>query len=298
MNLDIEKFNPKKVELIKKVEKYKNLKINGIEDKVGYQLVDTARKDLKATRGQITKAGKELRDEAVKFSKVVIAREKEFVAIIEPLEKELKEKTDTIDLIIEKEKRKTLLPERIAKLKEINVEVSDDELLEMDSKDYLIFFNEKKEEYLEEEARKIEEEKNRIRENKRLEEIKKEAADKAKKEAEEEAEAKRKADAEKIKLEREKLEFEKQKAENDKQKAEEEVKRIRKEVKDKLDREAREKLEAIEKQKVEEKKLNKLKEYKKFLKDNEWTEETSEDFKIVNTEDRVVLFKKVGVFNK
>lgn len=47
-NLNLDKFNPTKTELTALVEKYSILAINGVADKVGYEAVDKARKDLKA----------------------------------------------------------------------------------------------------------------------------------------------------------------------------------------------------------------------------------------------------------
>lgn len=65
---------------------FSELKINGLEDVEGFKKVSGARKTLKAERVQIEKDAKELREGALRFQKVVIAREKELIAIIEPVE--------------------------------------------------------------------------------------------------------------------------------------------------------------------------------------------------------------------
>jgi len=59
------------------------LKINGVDDKAGYELVKKARLDLKEKRVLITKTGKAMREQALSFQKAVISKEKELVAIVE-----------------------------------------------------------------------------------------------------------------------------------------------------------------------------------------------------------------------
>ena len=65
---------------------FKELKIEGQEDKAGLKVVETARKALKSQRVKIKKASESLRESAVRFQKAVIEREKSLVAIIEPTE--------------------------------------------------------------------------------------------------------------------------------------------------------------------------------------------------------------------
>lgn len=101
-NLNIEEFNPKKSELIELADSCKDLVIKDVDDINGYELVNTKRKELKNARVQITKIGKSLRDNAIKFQREVIAREKEFVGIVAPVEKKLE------DMINEHENRKVI----------------------------------------------------------------------------------------------------------------------------------------------------------------------------------------------
>ncbi len=134
-NLSLEKFNPKKSELIELSKKFQSLEIKGIDDVEGYKQVDEARKELKKQRVGVEKQGKEFRADALKFQKAVIAYEKELVEIIEPLEIELGKKQEVIDLEKHKIKMVALLPDRKARLLAIkHIEMpSDDEILEMDS---------------------------------------------------------------------------------------------------------------------------------------------------------------------
>ena len=68
---------------------FKELKIEGQEDKAGLKVVETARKALKSQRVKIKKASESLRESAVRFQKAVIEREKSLISLIEPTEKTL-----------------------------------------------------------------------------------------------------------------------------------------------------------------------------------------------------------------
>src|SRR6202008_4390419 len=110
-----------------KKAQYSALIISGIEDKEGYKAVDTARKDVKAIRVGVEKYCKNLRDEATKFSKSVIAEENKIVSSIEEIESSLQAKTDAIDaekekIRLEKENaEKARIQARVDALKQYNV---------------------------------------------------------------------------------------------------------------------------------------------------------------------------------
>lgn len=244
--LSLVNFSPKKEELELMIKKSKDLTIAGVEDKKGYDLVRAARMKFVKTRVQIGKDGKALRDEALVFNKKVIAREKELIAMIGPVEDELFHKERIINEEKEKLKNKEALPKRIERLKGIDAVVDNDFLLSMDDKKFNSFFIAKKDYYLAEKERKIkkeqekiEAEKKKLEENKRLEEAKKEAERQAKEDAIKEAElAKLKAEEDKRKaVEEEKrkaaeaIEAEKRRAEEERQKAEEEKLRLEREKK-------------------------------------------------------------------
>lgn len=78
-------------------EEYEGLTISGIDDREGYKRVSEARKILKGERVGITKDAKQLRDGANKFCSTVIARERELIKIIEPLEEKLYDQEKAID---------------------------------------------------------------------------------------------------------------------------------------------------------------------------------------------------------
>lgn len=282
MELNIEKFNPTKAELLVLADKAKGLVINGIDDMEGYQLVHKQRMELKNTRVQITKLGKSYREEAIAFQKAVIEKEKELVGIIEPIELDLQSKQDTIDLEKEKLQRAALLPERKFKLVAVNVEMSDDEILGMDDNQFEAFYNQKNGELLQArelrikaEQEKIDTENKRIADEKRIEEAKKEAEAKAKEQAAKDAElAKLKAEQEKEAAVQ---------AERDRQAREEAAK-------------AKVEADKIVKEKAEQAKLESEKKYQKFLKENGYTEKTKEDFYIAKVGSVIVLYKKVAEY--
>ncbi len=96
------KFEERKAELTTLAEDSK--RIVEIRDPVGYDECHAARMRLKNTRVAIEKTGKDARSDATAFSKAVIAREDELVAIISPEEKRLQGLQDAHDAIAQAEK--------------------------------------------------------------------------------------------------------------------------------------------------------------------------------------------------
>jgi len=314
-NLNLDTFNPKKAELQTLSAKYKSLTIKGVDDKDGYKAVDAARKELKTTRVDLKKKGKEMRDEANQFSKNVIKLEKELVWEIEPMEKELKEKQEAIDELVKIEKRKEGLPARRERLAEIWVEISDEENLAMDWDEFSNFFADKKMEWLEERERKIKEAEEKAAEEKRIveekeaekkreEERKKELAEAEKRAAEEaKKEAERKAREKIAKAKQDKVNAQ-EKAKQEKVRAEFEKARIEKEhkaeiAKIKEDAEKKKKMEEYEakmkkaQEEVEKEKAEKRVEYIKLRTSLWYTEKNKHEF-----EERQVWDWKFEIWRK
>jgi hypothetical protein len=283
MELNIEAFSPKKAELIAAAEKYRSLKIRGVEDEDGYVAVDAARKDLKSKRCEIQKTGKELRAEAIAFQKAVIAKEKEYVGIIEPLELELEAKQEAIDKEREMNARRGLLPQRKSLLKEMGIDIDDEAILLMDNGKFQEFYNQKKEQYLAEKERAMNEEKTKIENERRIAE----AREQARREAEERG--KKELELQKMKA-KEAVEKERKKAQEAQKMAEEARERVIAEQKDAADKIEKERIAAA-------KKLEGLKKYQAFLKSHGWTKENEDEFVIQREGDLISLFKKVGEFN-
>lgn len=222
-NLNIEKFNPTIAELTSLSTKYQGLTIAGVEDKDGYAAVDAARKELKKVRVQIQKTGKEMRSEALAFQKAVIAKEDEYVAMIEPLEKELAAKQKAIDDEQEKLDRVKLLPVRRKRLADYHLIEDDEVLLSMDSMQFDTYANQKiaavlaeREKELAEKERKLAEEGRIAEENARREREVEEARVRATREAEERAEREKQAEIDRLQREKEEVEAKRIKAEKNK----------------------------------------------------------------------------------
>jgi hypothetical protein len=310
-NLNLEKFNPQKSELITIVNGYKDLTINGIDDKEGYLAVHKSRMELKKIRVNIQNTGKELRADAIKFQKSVIDKEKEFIAIIEPVEQELADKEMAIDIQKERAKRLETLPQRVEMLGGIEIKLEDDFVLLMDDNKFSEFYNQKKGEYLQNkelklkaEADRLEAEQKKADEDKKNAEIAKEAERKAVEDGIKQAElAKLKAEEDKIKAvqeaERKAEEAKKQAIEAERKKAADEKAAILAEQKRKDD----ERLEAERKAKEEKQKaideqneLDKKKKYQKFLLSNGYSEKYKAEFYIAKENNKIILYKKVGEF--
>lgn len=288
-NLNLEKFNPTKTELLALADDARKLVINGIEDKAGYELVHTKRMELKKARVEIAKTGKAVREEALAFQKKVIAYEKELIGIIEPVEADLEAKQKAIDDAKLIEERKALMPERIAKLEAIEAVYSEDDILKMDGTEFQTFLNIANHEFLtakearikaEQEAKdaeikaaqdKLKAEQDALAEAKRVEEAKKQAI----KDAQEKAI--RDAELAKIRAEEEKAAA--VQAEKDRQAAEEKAKKEAENAR-------------IAKEKAEQDALEKKKKYQNFLDKHGYKDDGS--FKIERVGNKVVIYKKLG----
>lgn len=213
--LDLTKFDPTVAELNALVEKTSTVIVKDLTDKNAIAEVKKNRIELRDARVKITKRGKELRDDANKFAKAVIEKEKELVAIITPEEQRLQSIEDESAELIETEKRKADLPARLEKLSTIGdgVEISDEEILKMDSFAFDVYVNsrkaalmDKQREELEQREREVKEAELKVQREKEL----KEAEEKARIEEREKLEREKKEQEQREKEEREKLEKEKE----------------------------------------------------------------------------------------
>jgi hypothetical protein len=265
-------LDEKEASLIELASKFKGLKVNGVDDKEGFNTVRDGRLAIKKARVEIQKAGKALRENAVKFQKTVIERENQLIAIIEPVENELmmeesriaKEKEDL--RIAAERKENERIQARVKALSEFNyyLDLYDAKIMPEENFQALLGHAEaefKKQQEAEAKA-KAEAERVKREEEERLqrerEELARQRAENEAKEAEirasreklerdqrEREEYARKQEEEKqawLKAEREKLEAEKRAFELEKQKKEAEE-RARIESENRIKREAEEKAE-------------------------------------------------------
>lgn len=184
-------FDPNKDTLNKVKEEVS--KITADPEKITKEELETVsetRKTLVKYRTGIKARGKEVRDGAIKFQKDVIAYEKELIEIIEPEEKRLKEIEDGAKKYAMRQARLETLPEYKEKLASIgdSVEISDDELLDMDPTQFQQYYNDRREAHF-----------NALEEEKKI----RDAEEAAAKEAEEKRIANEAAEAERKKKEAE-----------------------------------------------------------------------------------------------
>lgn len=242
---DIERFDPTTQEL--------NLMVKEsalITEKTDPLVIRDTRLKLKNARIAITKKGKELREEALAFQRAVITKEKELIGIIEPEEERLAGIEELAKKRKEREDRIHLLPMRKEQIEKSGIvfDITDEELLDMDTPIFQSWLNEKISEKneadrlaLEAREREIKEAEERIarekemkkreeqarEEEKRLaeERIKQAEADAERRVKEAEERAKREAEAKEkarlMEIEAEKM----RKAEEAKKEAEEKAKR-------------------------------------------------------------------------
>lgn len=293
--MEIQEFSPAKAEIQAALLEVEGLTIAGVEDEAGYEAVKVGRKRLGDMRNKITKFGKGQREEAIRWQKEVLRQEKELVALIEPVESKLKAELERIDEEKKRKEREILLPIRKTMLAEIELELTDDEIVGYDEKEFAIFFQERKMQYLEAKERARKEEEDRKKREEELEQARKEAAENAKKEAEEKAERDKILAAEK--------------AEKDKQDAIDKIKRDQEE-KERKEKQAREQAikdeEArLENERKEQERNEKNRKYKAWLREN-GVEQGMGDQKIycvqladeqnviVRDENSFTLYKKVS----
>ena len=82
---------------IAEISKYKELRINGINDIAGYKAVFQALQDIKQDRIKVEKMRKALKQDALDYGRAVDAKAKEIQALIEPVEEHLKAEREAID---------------------------------------------------------------------------------------------------------------------------------------------------------------------------------------------------------
>ena len=305
---EVEIFNPTIAELTKIVGTAKDLVIADYKDKAQIEIVSAKRKELKKIRVAITNRGKELREEALAHQRKVIEKEKELVGIITPEEDRLQKLEDEALMKIEQDRRRGLLPDKLAMLKALGFEPTpeqQDNLLLLTDEGWADYYNrcvarkneadrialEEREAEQKRKEQELEDEKKRIAQE--------EAERKAKAEQEEKDRVAREEQAERERLQ--KIEDDKKKAIADAQAKERQEKEAKaREEKARADERARIEQEEKEKKAKEEAEriaLEKKKIYKQFLTDNGYTEELKNDYLIKNDNLVITLYKKVNTLD-
>lgn len=220
MNETIIKFDPTIEALHAIVEKTKNITATDLEDKSQLEVVKRNRLDIGKARIAIEKKGKELRADALKFQKDVIAKEKELLDIINPEEDRLKQIEKDAEALALKKERLAQLPERKERVEKAGITMTEEYILSLNMIDFEYNFNQLVAERNEKERLDIERvkqeqeaEKNRLENEKKQAEIQKirdeELKAKTEKETLERIEADKARQALKEKQEQERLEKDK-----------------------------------------------------------------------------------------
>lgn len=264
--MDLEKFDPTEAELRAVVEKTSTITATDLEDPKQLAVVRENRINLKNARVQIEKTGKALREDALRFQKAVIAKEKELVAIIEPEEDRLQAIESEAKQIAEMKKRQKDLPERRARLNEAaqhdRITITDDEVLRMDDGAFAVYLSQRQMAIMEKERVELE------------------ARERAVREAEEKAQR----------------EIELREAEERARQAERD--RMELEAKREVERQAAAEAAAKARAETEEKVLQAEKAYQSFLADNGYSEADKSNWQIVRNGCEVKLYKLVATYNQ
>ena len=281
-------FNPNIADLKELVKKIDKAEIKGIDDVEGYKKAKEDKKLLAKLRTTIKSRGLELRRESINYRNKVLKDEKELLGILSPTELQLGEEIGKIDLERKRKEREIALPLRRGMVDGVGRGMlSDEEILDMDEKEFGEFYRSSKELFDEQQAREKQE--------KEQEEIRKSELKEAKQQAKinERERMKRMESKRKERI----IANQKEDIEIFKRKQREEIERVKEEAEQKII-DAKNKKEseelAIKDQKERDEK-NKL--YIDFLEKNGCSLKKPEEFKvfkeIVEGEIHFTLFKKI-----
>lgn len=117
---DLKEFNPTEAALHSLVEKTQKITASDLSDKAQMEEVRVNRIELKKARVAIEKQGEKYREDAVAYSKGVIAKVKELISIIEPEEDRLKQIEAQAKQNAEIAEIKAVVPDRIIRIAEID----------------------------------------------------------------------------------------------------------------------------------------------------------------------------------
>lgn len=124
---ELKTFSPSDAAIAKMAEQYMVLRIDGIDDKKGFDIVHKARMDVKNHRVAVEKKRKELKADAWAYGKMVDSEAKRLTAMLEPIEEHLAAEEQAVldeKARIQREKEEAaqrVLDERVAALQAVGV---------------------------------------------------------------------------------------------------------------------------------------------------------------------------------
>ena len=104
ISTEIKKFNLADAKIAELKEKFKDLKISGVEDKDGYKSVSEAIKIVRTYRTGVEKVRKQIKEDYLKTGRAIDEEAKRLTASLEEIENPLKDKKQEIDDEIQAEK--------------------------------------------------------------------------------------------------------------------------------------------------------------------------------------------------
>lgn len=104
ISTEIKKFNLADAKIAELKEKFKDLKISGVEDKDGYKSVSEAIKIVRTYRTGVEKVRKQIKEDYLKTGRAIDEEAKRLTASLEEIENHLKDKKQEIDDEIQAEK--------------------------------------------------------------------------------------------------------------------------------------------------------------------------------------------------
>lgn len=140
--MDIIKFDPTVEKLNALIAETSKITAIDLSDDTQIALVKQYRIELRDHRVAIEKKGKSLREDAIKYQKNVLTEERSLISIIDPEEKRLKAIEEEAALIKERAAREALLPMRNEQLIALGVILSNEEILDMDNDEFIVYLNE------------------------------------------------------------------------------------------------------------------------------------------------------------
>ena len=94
---ELQKFNITDAAIGALSQEFMPLIIKGLDDHEGYKQVHEARMIIKKKRVEVTKTGKDLREDALRYQKAILGEEKRILALLSPIEDHLTEEEEKID---------------------------------------------------------------------------------------------------------------------------------------------------------------------------------------------------------
>jgi len=151
---NLEVFNKVRSDLTLLVEKNKGLTISGVNDIVGYQKMKEAKSEVRKGEIELEKLAKKEREGALNWQREIIRLEKEIKEQITfNIINEYTKQLDEYEMLKSREERLALLPSRKKSLEEIFVNLSDEEILDLDDKKFSELYSKLKLEYLDKKER-------------------------------------------------------------------------------------------------------------------------------------------------